>query len=1080
MLQDNNLVRHLDACETMACATTVCSDKTGTLTANCQTVTQLWAGGKRYRAQLSSGRRSVSLNPAIQSVTEAGEGGVWEASNGKQATGARQMSANGGEAVTGGIKGGAGQPPSGHSAVLTRSAPTPATAKDPSLGPGSWGLQPAGSHGLISSGGEGSRHGSPAQPVVPQLAERSHGSQVGLLLQQLPEAEQREGAHERLRRARGAGHPAVDAHGDPGVGGEGARDGGVNQGHGLDLAAVSLLSWEEVEGQGGRQGGMDAWNHAGHENGANADGDHGFREGEGGRQQQAGWESDVVSSGGSVATASLPTSQARLSSPVPRAIGSQGLPPLLKDLMLQAACLCSTASLGPALQQRAGVTAAGAVETVEAVGAVAANGAGISMAGNGKVSRADAGASVAAAGDRPWVEMGSRSGALLTGEAGLQRLGNRTECALLEFCLRLGDGATSIPGVEMARAGWQVLQLLPFTSERKRMSVLATQAMPGSSGVLTNLPINSTTVTARVPARLFIKGAAELVLKRCTAQLGPDGKPSPLDPVGRQAILNSFGSDGLRLLALAYRDLSLAPSSWPLPAEELETELVLLGVLGLQDPLRPDVQAAIQQCRRAGIAVRMLTGDNARTAAAIARQCGILPPDTDLDTVLAEGAALAPPPTSRFPMTKSVEQDAGETAAAGAGAGAGGQVSLGCLSGTGPLVLEGPSLRRMLQRPDGSYDTQAFRAVWPRLRVLARCSPTDKFLLVSALKKERLAAMAQDEEIQRNSGLTGQWLLNVYSQAMRGAHSSSTDKSRETVRARNVDGAQSRPPVVEVVAMTGDGTNDAPALTAADVGFAMNSGTSIAKDAADILLMDDSFSSIVAAVKWGRNVYASVSKFLQFQLTANVVAVSTACGAALTLQSTPLSAVQMLWVNLIMDSLASLALATEAPTDELLDLPPCSPSQPLIGPELTKHIVGQAAYQLTVMWLLVAHGKDIPGIAVPSQACLDTLTFNTFVCLQLFNQINCRKVRDEPHVLEGLGSAPWFCAILAAEATLQVGIVQAGGLAFQTVPLSAQQWGLSLGLGALTLVVREGLRRLPTAQDRGVGQAEVRAESKSM
>lgn len=115
-------------------------------------------------------------------------------------------------------------------------------------------------------------------------------------------------------------------------------------------------------------------------------------------------------------------------------------------------------------------------------------------------------------------------------------------------------------------------------------------------------------------------------------------------------------------------------------------------------------------------------------------------------------------------------------------------------------------------------------------------------------------------------------------------------------------------------AASGDGTNDAPALTAADVGFAMASGTSIAKDASDILLMDDNFTSIVSAVKWGRNVYASVTKFLQFQLTANVVAVTTAAAGALWLRESPLSAVQMLWVNLIMDSLASLSLATEAPT----------------------------------------------------------------------------------------------------------------------------------------------------------------------
>eukprot|EP00198_Chlamydomonas_reinhardtii_P011928 XP_001701265.1 Ca2+-ATPase [Chlamydomonas reinhardtii] len=203
----------------------------------------------------------------------------------------------------------------------------------------------------------------------------------------------------------------------------------------------------------------------------------------------------------------------------------------------------------------------------------------------------------------------------------------------------------------------------------------------------------------------------------------------------------------------------------------------------------------------------------------------------------------------------------------------------------------------------------------------------------------------------------------------------------------------------EVVAVTGDGTNDAPALTAADVGFCMASGTPIAKEAADILLLDSSFAPIVAAVAWGRNVYASVTRFLQFQLTANVVAVAVAVGGAVWLGTSPLSAVQMLWVNLIMDSLASLALATEAPTASMLTDPPNRPNDPLITPIVMKHVVGQ-----------------------------------------LFNQVNCRRVRDEADVTEGLAAHPLFLGIVGAEAGLQ--------------------WGLCLGLGAGVMAVREGLRRV--------------------
>jgi Ca2+ transporting ATPase len=190
-------------------------------------------------------------------------------------------------------------------------------------------------------------------------------------------------------------------------------------------------------------------------------------------------------------------------------------------------------------------------------------------------------------------------------------------------------------------------------------------------------------------------------------------------------------------------------------------------------------------------------------------------------------------------------------------------------------------------------------AVWPHLRVLARSSPSDKYALVTGIKAS-------------GGGPGG--------------------------------GAR------QVVAVTGDGTNDAPALKAADVGFAMGrTGTTIAKDASDILLLDDNFSSAVAAVRWGRNIHESIQKFLTFQLTVNIAAVSTACVAALLVGESPLTAVQMLWLNLIMDSLAGLALATDYPSDELLQRPPASADAPIITRRMRAHIATQAAYQLAVM-----------------------------------------------------------------------------------------------------------------------------------
>ena len=264
------------------------------------------------------------------------------------------------------------------------------------------------------------------------------------------------------------------------------------------------------------------------------------------------------------------------------------------------------------------------------------------------------------------------------------------------------------------------------------------------------------------------------------------------------------------------------------------------------------------------------------------------------------------------------------------------------------VVMEGPDFRRTVVGPDGNVDQRAFDRIWPTLRVLARSSPKDKYTLVSGLIES-----------------------NLY-------------------------------PNRQVVAVTGDGTNDAPALKRADVGFAMGiSGTNVAKDASDIILMDDNFTSIVKAVKWGRNVYDSIAKFLQFQLTVNVVAITVAIIGAFALQASPLTAVQLLWVNLIMDSFASLALATEPPTDSLLERRPYGRNKPLISGRMAKHILGQAVFQLVVLMVVVFAGPSLWGFPKgigcdrhdKTADCQDThnaFVFNTFVMMQLGNQINAR------------------------------------------------------------------------------------------
>jgi len=564
--------------------------------------------------------------------------------------------------------------------------------------------------------------------------------------------------------------------------------------------------------------------------------------------------------------------------------------------------------------------------------------------------------------------------------------GSKTEIALKKFIRSIieqqdsisggggGDGDSTNGGLDEVK----ILAQLPFNSERKKMVTAIEVNTADNNGEMTMV-------------RVHVKGAAEIILNCCTTQLTRDGTIKPLDPQSIDELLAQFENRGQRALCLAYRESkqeeekeeeeqSLPSSLSPvLPA--LEADLTLLAMVGIADPLRPEVPAAIIKCQSAGITVKMLTGDSAATAAAIARQCGILPlsDDRDNNTTIAAAGSIY-----------SSSSSSSSAAAAAA-------------------VMEGPEFRRRVIQPDGSLNREEFLSIWPHLKVMARCSPSDKLAIVQGAQRF-------------------------------------TD---------------------DVVAVTGDGTNDAPALRAAAVGFAMRSGTATARQAADIVLLDDNFASIVAAVRWGRNVYTSVTKFLQFQLTANIVAVVLAVVGSIFEAESPLTAVQMLWVNLIMDSLASLSLATEPPRNDLLKIKPFTKDYKFIDPSgpIFKHILSQAVWQLLICGTLLFYGPQLlPGleehIAGAGPSAHHTMVFNAFVCMQLFNQVNSRQIGDEASPWDGLGKAKLFLAVLSAEVVLQGVIVQWGGVGMGTVPLDEKQWGVCVAAGVSCLLVRQVVRKV--------------------
>ena len=502
-------------------------------------------------------------------------------------------------------------------------------------------------------------------------------------------------------------------------------------------------------------------------------------------------------------------------------------------------------------------------------------------------------------------------------------IGNPTESALLLWLDAQGKD------YEELRKQVNVLKQLPFSTERKMMATLA--------------EVDGETY-------LFVKGAPEIVMKKCIIE----------DRMQRQSAeeLDEWQHKAMRTLAFAYKkvEASIMRTSRTSTAEVVAlldaNDLQLQAIAAIADPIRPDVPAAVQECRHAGIEVKVVTGDTAATALEIGKQIGVF--EDEPENIGADGSLT------------SLDQQ----------------------------MITG-------EQWEALSDEEAYERA-KDIRVMSRARPTDKQRLVAMLQK-------------------------------RG----------------------------EVVAVTGDGTNDAPALHYAHVGLSLGSGTSVAKEASDMTLLDDSFKSIANAVMWGRSLYRNLQRFLFFQLVVNVAALLLVLGGSVIGTEMPLTVTQILWVNLIMDTFAALALASLPPSHEVMKDKPRKASDFIINKSIGFGILFCGIVFFLVMFALLVYcerrGKG--GVDVHEL----TMFFTTFVMIQFWNLFNAKALMSHHTAFRHFLKDKGMILVLVLVLVGQWIIVTFGGEMFRTTPLSLHEWLLIIGSTSVVLWVGElwrGFKRM--------------------